>query len=253
MICDKPLTTAVEDALALAQLVRKTGLVFGVTHNYTGYPMIRQAREMVAAGELGKLRIVQVEYAQDWLTTAVEATGQKQAAWRTDPRARAPAGSLGDIGTHAYNLACFVSGFTPSRSPRKLTIFVPGRRLDDNVQMMLRYEGGARGLLWASQVAAGNENNLRLRIYGEKGRHRVAPGRTEHAALRRIRQASANRHPRWTSSHRSRQARQPHSLRPSRGLPRSLCSDLHRHRRTNRRARSQALALEAIAARAHRR
>jgi predicted dehydrogenase len=168
VICDKPLTTTVEDALALAQLVRKTGLVFGVTHNYTGYPTIRQAREMIAAGELGRLRIVQVEYAQDWLTTAVEATGQKQAAWRTDPAQSGPAGSLGDIGTHAYNLACFVSGLHVEQVAAEASIFVPNRRLDDNVQMMLRYEGGARGMLWASQVAVGNENNLRLRIYGEK-------------------------------------------------------------------------------------
>jgi len=168
VICDKPLTTTVEDAVALAQLVRKTGLVFGLTHNYTGYPTIRQAREMIAAGELGKLRIVQVEYAQDWLTTAVEATGQKQAAWRTDPAQSGPAGSLGDIGTHAYNLACFVSGIRAEQVAAEASIFVPNRRLDDNVQMMLRYEGGARGMLWASQVAVGNENNLRLRIYGEK-------------------------------------------------------------------------------------
>jgi predicted dehydrogenase len=168
VICDKPLTTTVEDAVALAQLVRKTGLIFGVTHNYTGYPVIRQAREMIAAGALGKLRIVQVEYAQDWLTTPLEASGQKQAAWRTDPAQSGPAGSLGDIGTHAYNLACFVSGLHAEQVAAEASIFVPGRRLDDNVQMMLRYEGGARGMLWASQVACGNENNLRLRIFGEK-------------------------------------------------------------------------------------
>jgi predicted dehydrogenase len=168
VICDKPLTTTVEDALALAQLVHKTDLIFGLTHNYTGYPMVRQAREMIAAGELGKLRIVQVEYAQDWLTIPLEATGQKQAAWRTDPALSGPAGSLGDIGTHAYNLACFVTSVHPEQIAAEASTFVPGRRLDDNVQMMLRYEGGARGLLWASQVACGNENNLRLRIYGEK-------------------------------------------------------------------------------------
>jgi predicted dehydrogenase len=168
VICDKPLTTTVEDALALSQLVKKSGLVFGVTHNYTGYPTVRQAREMIAAGELGKIRIVQVEYAQDWLTTPLEETGQKQAAWRTDPAQSGPAGSLGDIGTHAYNLACFVSGLHAEQVAAEASIFVPHRRLDDNVQMMLRYEGGARGLLWASQVACGNENNLRLRIYGEK-------------------------------------------------------------------------------------
>jgi predicted dehydrogenase len=169
VICDKPLTTTVEDALALARIVKKSGLVFGLTHNYTGYPTIRQAREMIAAGELGKLRLVQVEYAQDWLTTPLEATGQKQAVWRTDPAQSGPAGSLGDIGTHAYNIACFVSGFQAEQVAADVSTFVPGRRLDDNVQMLLRYPDGARGMLWASQVAVGNENNLRLRIYGEKG------------------------------------------------------------------------------------
>jgi predicted dehydrogenase len=168
VICDKPLTTTVADALALAEIVRRSGLIFGLTHNYTGYPLVRQAREMIAAGELGRLRVVQVEYAQDWLTTAVEATGQKQAVWRTDPAQSGPAGSLGDIGTHAYNIACFVTGLRCDQVAADVSIFVPGRRLDDNVQVLLRFEGGARGMLWASQVATGNENNLRLRVYGEK-------------------------------------------------------------------------------------
>src|SRR5580692_4109281 len=168
VICDKPLTTTVEDALALAEIVRRSGLIFGLTHNYTGYPIVRQAREMIQAGEIGTIRVVQVEYAQDWLTTAVEATGQKQAVWRTDPAQSGPAGSLGDIGTHAYNLACFVSGLSAEQLAADVSTFVPGRRLDDNVQVLLRYQGGARGMLWASQVAVGNENNLRLRIYGEK-------------------------------------------------------------------------------------
>src|SRR5229473_3290803 len=168
VICDKPLTTTVEDAVALAGIVRTSGLIFGLTHNYTGYPVVRQAREMIAAGELGQIRVVQVEYAQDWLTTAVEATGQKQAVWRTDPARSGPAGSLGDIGTHAYNIACFVTGLKCEQVAADVSIFVPGRRLDDNVQVLLRFEGGARGMLWASQVATGNENNLRLRVYGEK-------------------------------------------------------------------------------------
>jgi predicted dehydrogenase len=168
VICDKPLTTTVEDALALAEIVRRSGLIFGLTHNYTGYPLVRQAREMIEAGELGRIRVVQVEYAQDWLTTPVEATGQKQAVWRTDPAQSGPAGSLGDIGTHAYNLASFVTGLRCQQVAADVSIFVPGRRLDDNVQTLLRFEGGARGMLWASQVAVGNENNLRLRIYGEK-------------------------------------------------------------------------------------
>jgi len=168
VICDKPLTTTVEDAVALAGIVKKSGLIFGLTHNYTGYPLVRQAREMVEAGELGRLRVVQVEYAQDWLTTPVEATGNKQAVWRTDPAQSGPAGSLGDIGTHAYNIACFVTGLRCEQVAAEVSIFVPGRRLDDNVQTLLRFEGGARGMLWASQVATGNENNLRLRVYGEK-------------------------------------------------------------------------------------
>jgi predicted dehydrogenase len=168
VICDKPLTTTVEDALALAAIVKKSGLIFGLTHNYTGYPLVRQAREMIGVGEVGRIRVVQVEYAQDWLTTAVEGTGQKQAVWRTDPAQSGPAGSLGDIGTHAYNIACFVTGLRCEQVAAEVSIFVPGRRLDDNVQMLLRFEGGARGMLWASQVATGNENNLRLRVYGDK-------------------------------------------------------------------------------------
>jgi predicted dehydrogenase len=168
VICDKPLTTTLEDALDLAQMVRRTGLLFAVTHNYTGHPMVRQARQMIADGELGPIRLVQVEYAQDWLATPLEKSGQKQAAWRTDPARSGPAGSLGDIGTHAYNLAGFVTGLNCRELAAELHTFVPGRRLDDNVQIMLRFTQGARGLLWASQVATGNRNNLRLRVYGEK-------------------------------------------------------------------------------------
>src|SRR6201981_3817778 len=168
VICDKPLTTTIEDALDLAATVKRTGLVFGLTHNYTGHPMVRHAREMVRAGELGPLRLVQVEYAQDWLSTPLETTGHKQAEWRTDPARSGPGGSLGDIGTHAYNLACFVTGLTCEELAADVTTFVPGRRVDDNIQVMLRFPGGAKGALWASQVATGNENNLRLRVYGEK-------------------------------------------------------------------------------------
>jgi predicted dehydrogenase len=168
VICDKPLTTTVQEALDLAGVVRRTGLIFGLTHNYTGYPMVRQARQMIADGELGKIRVVQVEYAQDWLATPLEQTGQKQAAWRTDPAQSGPGGSLGDIGTHAYNIACFVTGLHCREVAADVSIFVPGRRLDDNVQLLLRFAEGAKGALWASQVATGNANNLRLRVYGEK-------------------------------------------------------------------------------------
>jgi predicted dehydrogenase len=169
VICDKPLTTTLEDALDLADTVKRTGLVFGLTHNYTGHPMVRQAREMVLAGEIGPLRVIQVEYPQDWLSTPIERTGQKQAEWRTDPARSGPGGSLGDIGTHAFNLACFVTGLSCEQVAADVTTFVPGRRVDDNVQVMLRFSKGAKGGLWASQVAPGNENNLRLRVYGEKG------------------------------------------------------------------------------------
>lgn len=168
VICDKPLTTTLEDAIDLENIVNQTGLVFGLTHNYTGHPLVRQAREMVLAGELGALRVVQVEYPQDWLSTPLEATGHKQAEWRTDPSRSGPGGSLGDIGTHAFNLACFVTGLRCEELAADVTTFVPGRRVDDNVQVMLRFSKGAKGALWASQVAPGNENNLRLRVYGEK-------------------------------------------------------------------------------------
>jgi len=166
VICDKPLTTTLEDAEALAAKVRDSGLVFGLTHNYTGYPLVRQAREMIAAGALGRIRLVQAEY---WLSTRLEASGHKQADWRTDPARSGPAGCLGDIGTHAFNLVRFMTGLPLEALAAELTTFVEGRRLDDNAHLMLRFEGGARGLLWASQVAPGNENGLKVRIYGETG------------------------------------------------------------------------------------
>ncbi len=169
VICDKPLTTTLKDARRLQALAVKSGLVFAVTHNYTGYPMVRQARAMVQAGELGAIRVVQVEYPQDWLSTKLEETGQKQAEWRTDPARSGAGGCIGDIGTHAMNLADYVTGQTPSELCAELTTFVAGRRLDDNAQILLRYASGARGMLWASQVAPGNENALKLRVYGEKG------------------------------------------------------------------------------------
>ena len=168
VICDKPITTTVEDALDLAKIVKRTGLIFGLTHNYTGHPMVRQAREMIQAGELGPMRLVQVEYVQDWLTTPLEKTGQKQAEWRTDPARSGPAGSLGDIGTHAFNLACFVTGLSLQQVAADVSTFVPGRRLDDNAHVMLRFSHGVKGGMWATQVAPGNENNLHLRVYGEK-------------------------------------------------------------------------------------
>lgn len=169
VICDKPLTATVAEAEALADLVAESGRLFAVTYNYTGYPMVRQARAMVAAGAIGDIRVVQVEYPQAWLTEPIERTGQKQADWRTDPARSGAGGCVGDIGTHAYDLARFVTGLEAEAVLAELTTFVPGRRLDDNVGVLIRYWGGARGMLWASQVAPGNENGLRLRVYGSRG------------------------------------------------------------------------------------
>ena len=169
VICDKPVTTTLKDAKALQALAAKRQLIFAVTHNYTGYPMVRHARQMVSDGALGEIRVVQVEYPQDWLTERLEATGQKQAGWRTDPKRSGAGGCIGDIGTHAYNLADYVTGLGVTELCADLSTFVKGRQLDDNAQVMLRYANGARGLLWASQVAPGNQNNLRLRVYGSKG------------------------------------------------------------------------------------
>jgi predicted dehydrogenase len=169
VICDKPLALNLAEGRKMQAQIEKSGKIFALTHNYTGYPLVRRAREMARGGELGHLRLVQVEYPQDWLTTAVEKTGNKQAEWRTDPKRSGAGGALGDIGTHAYNLADFVTGLELSELSAELTAFGEGRELDDNVQMMLRFKGGARGMLWASQVAPGNENGLRLRVYGTKG------------------------------------------------------------------------------------
>lgn len=169
VICDKPVTTSLKDAKRLKAMAEKHGRIFAVTHNYTGYPMVRHARRLVADGALGTLRVVQVEYAQEWLTERLEATGQKQAGWRSDPKRSGAGGCIGDIGTHAYNLADFITGLTVESLSAEVSSFVKGRVLDDNVQVQLRYAGGARGSLWASQVAPGNENGLRIRVYGSQG------------------------------------------------------------------------------------
>ncbi|MCX7346428.1 MAG: Gfo/Idh/MocA family oxidoreductase [Alphaproteobacteria bacterium] len=170
VICDKPLALSLKEARALEKLLaRKKNVIFALTHNYSGYPMIRQAKAMVAAGELGEIRVVQGEYPQDWLTTALEKTGQKQAAWRTDPKRSGAGGCIGDIGTHTYQLMCEVSGLKAEELSADLSSFVKGRVLDDNANVMLRFKGGAKGMLWASQVAPGNENGLKIRVYGTKG------------------------------------------------------------------------------------
>jgi predicted dehydrogenase len=169
VICDKPLAATQEQAEAIAAAVKASKAKFVLTHNYTGYPLIRQARQMVAEGQLGTIRIVQAEYVQDWLTEATEKTGNKQAEWRTDPARSGGGGAIGDIGTHAFNLLSFVTGLEAEQLSADLQSFGAGRQVDDNAHIMLRFKGGARGMVWASQVAVGNENGLRLRIYGDKG------------------------------------------------------------------------------------
>ena len=167
VICDKPLTGTLSDARKMQATAEKSEALFILTHNYTGYPLVREAQARIAAGELGDLRLVQVEYAQDWLAEEPE-PDNKQASWRTDPARSGAGGATGDIGTHAWNLMRFVTGLVPESLAADLQSFVPGRELDDNAHVMLRFDGGARGTLWCSQVAAGEENALTLRVYGTK-------------------------------------------------------------------------------------
>lgn len=169
VLSDKPATFNLAEARELSELVKKTGLLYGLTHNYTGYPMVKQAREMVRAGELGAIRKIVVEYPQGWLATPLEQTGQKQAAWRTDPKRSGAAGCIGDIGTHAENLAEYITGLRIKELAADLTRFVPGRLLDDDGNVLLRFEGGAKGVLHASQISVGCENSLNIRVYGELG------------------------------------------------------------------------------------
>ena len=169
VICDKPLTVTDEEARELRRIAEAEDRILAVTYNYSGYPMIRQAREMVARGDLGRIRVVQGEYAQDWLSRDIESSGQKQAEWRTDPARSGAGGCIGDIGTHIYHLVGFVTGLEVESLCAELSTFVTGRKLDDNAQLMLRFKGGAKGSIWASQVAAGCENGLQLRVFGDKG------------------------------------------------------------------------------------
>ncbi|HEY6170413.1 MAG TPA: Gfo/Idh/MocA family oxidoreductase [Verrucomicrobiae bacterium] len=169
VLSDKPATFNLAEAKTLAKLVKKTGLLYGLTHNYTGYPLVKQARHMVATGALGKIRKVVVEYPQGWLATRLEASGQKQAAWRTDPKRSGAAGSIGDIGTHAENLAEYISGLQIEELAADITAFVKGRALDDDGNVLLRFKGGAKGILHCSQISVGEENNLNIRVYGEIG------------------------------------------------------------------------------------
>ncbi len=169
VLSDKPATFDLAEAKELQALVKKSGLLYGLTHNYTGYPMVKEARHLVATGRLGKIRKVVVEYPQGWLATRIEASGQKQAAWRTDPKRSGAAGCIGDIGTHAENLAEYITGLKISELAADITAFVKGRKLDDDGNVLLRFKGGAKGVLHSSQISVGEENNLNIRVYGELG------------------------------------------------------------------------------------
>lgn len=169
IICDKPLTTDLTQARELQALAQARGLVFGVTYNYSGYPMVRQARAMVRSGALGEVRLVQVEQASGWASTLLEAEGHKQAAWRTTPAIAGKSTVIGDLGTHAHHLARYITGLEVSELSAELSTLVPGRQTDDNGHVKLRFDNGARGLMWVSMVAVGNLHGLRIRVYGEKG------------------------------------------------------------------------------------
>ena len=194
VVCDKPMTLNLAEARELKRIVEETGLLFCLTHNYTGYPMVKEARAMVKAGKLGKIRKVIVEYPQGWLAQLVEATGQKQASWRTDPAKSGAVGGVGDIGTHAENLAEYITGLKITELCADLTIFVEGRLLDDDANMLLRFDNGAKGLLTNSQIANGEENPFSIRVYGEFGGlewHQMEPNtliyKTNEAGARLIR------------------------------------------------------------------
>lgn len=169
VLSDKPATFDLAESKELGELVKKTGLIYGLTHNYTGYPLVKEARDMIKAGKLGKIRKVVAEYPQGWLATKLEESGQKQASWRTDPTKSGAAGCVGDIGTHAENLAEYITGLKISELAADLTTFVEGRLLDDDANILLRFENGAKGVLHCSQISVGEENNLNIRVYGEKG------------------------------------------------------------------------------------
>lgn len=169
VLSDKPATFDLAQAKELETVIEKSGKLYGLTHNYTGYPMVKEAKDLVASGKLGKIRKVVVEYPQGWLATRLEADDQKQAAWRTDPKRSGAAGCIGDIGTHAENLAEYITGLKIDELAADITAFVPGRALDDDGNVLLRFEGGAKGVLHSSQISVGEENNLNIRVYGEKG------------------------------------------------------------------------------------
>lgn len=169
VVLDKPMTFTLDEALKLKDKIEKTGLTFALTHTYSGYPAVKEARKMVAEGELGTIRKVYVEYPQGWLSSKLEDTGNPQASWRTDPKRSGKAGCMGDIGTHAHHLAEYITGLKVTHICAELNVFVPNRLLDDDGAALMRFENGAKGVLMATQIAAGEENAIRIRVYGDKG------------------------------------------------------------------------------------
>jgi len=183
VVLDKPMTLNLQEARDLKAIAEKSGLLFCLTHNYTGYPMVKQARDMIKAGKLGKIRKVVVEYPQGWLNVLLEATGNKQAEWRTDPARSGAAGCIGDIGTHAFNMAEYMTGLKVTEICADLTIFVEGRKLEDDANLLLRFDNGAKGVLHSSQISVGEENNFNIRVYGEVGGlwwHQMEPNTLEY-------------------------------------------------------------------------
>ena len=242
VLSDKPATFDLAEAKALQELVLKSRLLYGLTHNYTGYPLVKEARDLVQSGRLGKIRKVVVEYPQGWLATRIEASGQKQASWRTDPKRSGAAGCIGDIGTHAENLAEYVTGLRISELAADLTSFVKGRKLDDDGNVLLRFKGGAKGVLHSSQISVGEENNLNIRVYGEKGGlewHQKEPNtllvKWPDQPMQVYRTANG-----YLGKNAAAASRTP--ARPSRGLPRGVRQHLPQLRRSRPRAPREAQA-----------
>ena len=222
VICDKPLSTTLAEATELVELTRAKGLIFAVTLNNTGYPMVRQAREMIEGGAIGDIRVVHAAYVQDWLTLPIDADGHKQAEWRTDPGRAGASACLADIGVHAHSLALFVTGLELEAVSADLATFVPGRRLDDNAHVLMRFVGGARGVLAASQVAVGNLNNLSLKVYGSRAGIEWAGEEPETLRFTPLWRAVARAAARRSGKHAARRRRLAHAGRPSRRLYRRL-------------------------------
>ena len=241
VISDKPATRDLAEALELKSVIESADTLYALTHTYLGYPLVKEARDLVAGGEISKLRKIYVEYPQGWLSTLLEATGQKQADWRTDPERAGPSGCMGDIGTHAATLAEYIGGDLIAEVCADLSIFVEGRRLDDDGAVLIRTAGGAKGVLTASQVCSGEENNLNIRLYGESGGlqwHQQEPN-TLWAETSGRAGAPVARRSRPGLPRRGRTGPHAHAQRPSRGLLRGLRQHLSKLRVRYRRARGR--------------